>query len=68
MDVYQGKMNTISSAFGSYDINIFFDIDSNTAATGSVTGMAGSVTGTGTLVPINWGMGLTGINGVVPTT
>jgi len=70
MDVYQGKMNTISPAFGSFDINVYLDIDTFSCATGSIsfgstggfTGMAGGVTGMGTLVPINWGMGITGLD------
>lgn len=62
MSIYQGKMKTVSPAFGSFDINVYLDIDSFTTATAGTTGMAGGVTGTGTLVPINWGFGITGID------
>lgn len=58
MDIYQGKMRTISPAIGPYDINIFINIDKvlPSEATGGITGM-------GTLEPVKWDMGITGIDG-----
>jgi hypothetical protein len=58
MDIYQGKMTTISPAIGPYDINVYINIDKvlPTEATGGITGM-------GTLEPIKWDMGVTGIDG-----
>jgi hypothetical protein len=55
MDVYQGKMMTISPAIGPYEINVFYNIDKVTPETGGITGM-------GTLEPVMWDMGYTGIN------
>lgn len=55
MDVYQGKMSTISPAMGPYDINIFINIDKVLPASGGITGM-------GTLEPVKWDMGVTGID------
>jgi len=55
MDVYQGKMKTISPAIGPYEILLYMDIDKISTETGGVTGM-------GTLEPVNWGMEYTGIN------
>lgn len=55
MDVYQGKMKTISPAIGPFDINVFMNIDKITPETGGITGM-------GHIVPVNWDMGVTGID------
>lgn len=55
MDTFQGKMNTISPAIGPYDIDIFMDIDKLSTETGGITGM-------GTLEPVNWYMGVTGMS------
>lgn len=60
MDVYQGKMKTISPAFGPYEINVFFDIDKITPDSGGITGM-------GHIVPIKWDIGITGLQQYVPT-
>jgi hypothetical protein len=56
MDIYQGKMRTISPAIGPYDINVYMNIDKVTPANGGITGM-------GTLEPVNWDIGVTGIDG-----
>ena len=56
MDIFQGKMKTISPAIGPYDINVFIDIDREPGITGA------GVTGTGSLEPVNWDMGVTGID------
>lgn len=55
MDIYQGKMSTISPAIGPYDINTYMNIDKILPETGGITGM-------GTLVPVKWDQGVTGIN------
>jgi len=55
MDVYQGKMRTISPAMGPYDINVYMNIDKIIPETGGITGV-------GTLQPVKWDMGVTGIN------
>jgi hypothetical protein len=60
MDTYQGRMKTISPAIGPYDITVFIDIDKNMPITG--VGDNTGVTGTGSLEPIKWDMGVTGIN------
>lgn len=62
-DIYQGSMNTISPAFGAYKINVSINIDKETAGlTGPLpTGMP---EGQGTLEPVNWLSGVTGMNGV----
>ena len=57
-DIYQGKIGTISPAFGNYDLQVYINIDKETAG---ATGMGG-VTGTGTLLPVDWDVGVTGIN------
>jgi len=57
MDVYQGSMKTISPAMGPYDINVFMNIDKVLPASGGITGM-------GTLEPVKWDMGVTGIDSV----
>jgi hypothetical protein len=56
MDVYQGKMKTISPAVGPYNINVHLDIDKVLPESGGITGM-------GTLEPVKWEMGVTGIDG-----
>lgn len=56
MGIYQGKMSTISPAIGPYDINVYMNIDKVLPASGGITGM-------GTLVPVKWDMGVTGIDG-----
>ena len=61
MDTYQGKMRTISPAIGPYDIAVFMDIDKSMPITG--VGDNTGVTGTGSLQPIKWDMGVTGIDG-----
>ena len=48
-------MKTISPAIGPYDINVFMNIDKILPASGGVTGM-------GTLEPVKWDMGVTGID------
>jgi hypothetical protein len=60
-DLYQGKIGTVSPAFGAYDINIFINIDRDMGVTGPV---AAGVTGTGTLEPCSYEMGLTGISSI----
>jgi hypothetical protein len=63
-DTYQGKIGTISPAFGGYDMNVFinFDRDSGVTGTGSYTGPGASgVTGTGSLVPWQFDIGVTGV-------
>lgn len=55
MDIYQGKMKTISPAIGPYDINVYINIDKVLPASGGITGM-------GTLQPVKWDMGVTGID------
>lgn len=56
MDTYQGKMRSISPAIGPYDLNVYINIDK------IVPTYTGGVTGVGTLVPIMWDIGVTGIN------
>ena len=56
MNVYQGKMKTISPAVGPYDINVYMNIDKVLPESGGITGM-------GTLEPVKWDIGVTGING-----
>jgi len=63
-DIYQGKIGTISPAFGGYDMNIFINIDRDpgVTGTGSYTGPgAAGVTGTGSLVPWMHDIGITGV-------
>lgn len=57
-DTYQGKIGTVSPAFGAYDINMFIDIDRDMGVTGPVSA---GVTGTGTLEPYKFEMGITGV-------
>lgn len=64
MDVYQGSIGSISPAIGPYTLEVFCNIDRPPMAmTGivGVTGVSYGVTGTGTLVPVQWDVGLTGI-------
>ena len=58
MDTYQGKIGTISPAFGNYDIQVFQDIDKETAGE---TGIG--ETGAGTLTLVDWALGVTGMQG-----
>jgi hypothetical protein len=58
MDIYQGRIGTISPAMGNYDMEVFVNIDRGLG----VTGLEG-VTGTGTLQPVKWDVGYTGIVG-----
>ena len=58
MDIYQGRIGTVSPAMGNYDLTTYINIDKVTAGT---TGYG--VTGTGTLEPVLWDVGVTGING-----
>lgn len=58
MDVYQGKMRTISPAIGPYDINVYMNIDKVLPIVAT-----GGITGTGTLEPVKWDIGVTGIDG-----
>ena len=63
-DTYQGKIGTISPAFGAYDMNVFinFDRDSGVTGTDSYTGPgAAGVTGTGSLEPWKFDIGITGV-------
>lgn len=55
-DTYQGRINTISPAIGSYSIDTYINIDRG--ATG-----ASGVTGTETLTALKYDQGVTGING-----
>jgi hypothetical protein len=58
MDIYQGSMSTVSPAIGSYELQTYINIDKVTA------GMTGyGVTGAGTLEPVLWDVGVTGIVG-----
>jgi hypothetical protein len=75
-DLYQGTMNTVSPAFGGYNINVFIDIDRDPGVTGTgFTGTAGfftgpgaaGVTGTGSLESWSYGFGITGVQGVFTT-
>lgn len=61
MDTFQGTMKTVSPAIGSYTIDVFMDIDKNTA---SLTGPqpTGAPIGTGTLELVRVDMGVTGIS------
>lgn len=63
-DTYQGKIGTVSPAFGAYDINVFINFDRDKGVTGT-DGVAGpgaaGVTGMGTLEPWKYDMGVTGI-------
>jgi hypothetical protein len=63
MDIYQGRIGTISPAMGNYDIEVYLNIDKSSASTptGTATGIWGQ-TGCGTLEPTYWAMGVTGIN------
>jgi hypothetical protein len=58
MDIYQGRMNVISPACGSYDLAVYLNVDKLTAG---VTGVG--ETGAGTLEPVKWDIGVTGIDG-----
>ena len=58
MDIFQGSISTISPAMGNYDLQVYVNIDKKTAG---VTGMG--ETGTGTLEPVKWDVGVTGIQG-----
>ena len=63
-DTYQGKIGTISPAFGAYDMNVFinFDRDPGVTGTDSYTGPGSSgVTGTGSLEPWKFDIGITGV-------
>jgi len=57
MDIYQGRIGTISPAFGNYEIEVFMNIDRGLGVTGII-----GATGTGTLEPVRWDTGYTGIN------
>lgn len=57
MDVYQGKTGTVSPAFGNYDLQIYLDVDKQTAG---VTGIG--ETGTGSLALVDWAQGVTGMS------
>jgi len=57
MDIFQGNIGTISPAIGNYNIQTFINIDKEPGVTGF-----GGVTGTGTLIPVKWEQGVTGIN------
>jgi len=62
-DTYQGKIGTISPAFGAYDINISINYDRDMGVTGTdgYTGPgAAGVTGSGTLEAWRYDMGVTG--------
>ena len=64
MDTYQGKIGTISPAVGNYDILTHIDIDKVGVGATGIPGATGSVTGVvgeGTLLPLNWEQGITGI-------
>ena len=55
-DTFQGRMNTVSPAFGSYSIDTYINIDRG------VTGASG-VTGAETLTAWKWDQSVTGIQG-----
>jgi hypothetical protein len=58
MDIYQGRIGSVSPAIGNYDLATYANIDKVTA------GMTGyGVTGAGTLEPVLWDVGVTGISG-----
>lgn len=59
MDVFQGKIGTVSPAFGNYDLLMYLDIDKETAGETGV-----GVTGTGSLALVDWAQGITGAYGV----
>ncbi len=59
MDTYQGKIGSISPAIGPYEMQIYMNLDKEPAA----PPVTGGVTGTGTLLPISWSVGYTGIVG-----
>jgi hypothetical protein len=56
MDIYQGSIGTISPAMGNYDLQVYVNVDKKGAG---VPGMG--ETGTGTLEPVKWDIGVTGI-------
>ena len=58
MDIFQGNIGTISPAMGNYDLQVYINIDKETAG---VTGIG--ETGTGSLQPVKWDIGVTGIVG-----
>ena len=58
MDIYQGTIGTISPAMGNYDLQVYINVDKVGAG---VTGIG--ETGTGTLEPVRWDVGVTGIHG-----
>ena len=68
-DIFQGKMNTVSPAFGSYCIETYINIDRALLGTTGLNGVTGysvgasGVTGSGTLEPWQYSQGLTGIAG-----
>jgi hypothetical protein len=57
-DIYQGKINTISPAIGSYNIQTYISIDRGITGAGDM-----GVTGNYTLEPLVFEQGLTGVNG-----
>lgn len=59
MDIYQGKIGTISPAFGNYDLQTYLNIDKGAVG---LTGIgATGIQGTGSLTLTNWAQGITGI-------
>lgn len=57
MDIFQGKMKTISPTMGAYDLEVYLNVDKLSAG---VTGVG--ETGTGTLTLTNFSIGVTGMN------
>ena len=66
MDTYQGRIRTVSPAVGTYYIDSYINIDKEGVGATGIPGATGSVTGilgTGTLIPVDWAQGVTGIQG-----
>jgi hypothetical protein len=63
-DTFQGVIGTVSPAFGAYNMIVSIDIDRDPGVTGTdgYTGPgAAGVTGTGSLEPWRYDIGITGV-------